>query len=287
MQALGKTVASSKNTILSKFNQSYVLSPNRCTNVFLVGKDKIKDVCNKRLLIDTKTNQEFCPQCISVEQEDQQLAKETLAIKKKNEIIHLYDSFSDNSLINPKLKKATFDNYEPPSMELANAKEAMMNFARNFDPNNSESIVITGDYRVGKSHLCVAATKEIMRKGYSAMFIEMNALFTKITSTWNKNSELTEDKLMSILANVDVLVLDDFGAEFTEKDAEGVTWKKTKTKDILERRLGRTNLFTTNFGVMELAGMYGEREFSRIMEDTQVLQMQGENYSLRNFKKEE
>lgn len=162
-----------------------------------------------------------------------------------------------------------------------------MDFARNFEPNKSESIVITGDYRVGKSHLCVAATKEIMRKGYSAMFIEMNALFTKITSTWNKNSELTEDKLMSILANVDVLVLDDFGAEFTEKDAEGVTWKKTKTKDILERRLGRTNLFTTNFGVMELAGMYGEREFSRIMEDTQVLKMNGENYSLRNFKKEE
>ncbi|NIA60650.1 ATP-binding protein [Bacillus pacificus] len=260
---------------------------NRCTNVFLVGKDKIKDVCNKRLLIDTKTNEEFCPQCRSVEQEDQQLAKETLAIKKKNEIIHLYDSFSDNSLINPKLKKATFDSYEPPTKELAKAKEVMMDFARNFDPNKSESIVITGDYRVGKSHLCVAATKEIMRKGYSAMFIEMNALFTKITSTWNKNSELTEDKLMSILANVDVLVLDDFGAEFTEKDAEGVTWKKTKTKDILERRLGRTNLFTTNFGVMELAGMYGEREFSRIMEDTQVLKMNGENYSLRNFKKEE
>ncbi len=287
MQALEKTVASSKNTILSNFTQRYVLSPNRCTNVFFVGKDKIKDVCNKRLLIDTETSEEFCPQCRSVEQEDQQLAKETLAIKRKNEIIHLYDSFSDNSLINPKLKKATFDSYIPPTAELANAKDVMMDFAENFDPNNPNSIVITGSYRVGKSHLCVAATKEIMRKGYSAMFIEMNALFTKITSTWNKNSELTEDKLMSIIANVDVLVLDDFGAEFTEKDAEGVTWKKTKTKDILERRLGRTNLFTTNFGVMELAEMYGEREFSRIMEDTQVLKMYGENYSLRNFKKEE
>ncbi len=172
----------------------------------------------------------FCPQCRSVEQEDQQLAKETLAIKKKNEIIHLYDSFSDNSLINPKLKKATFDSYIPPTPELANAKDVMMDFAKNFDPNNPNSIVITGSYRVGKSHLCVAATKEIMRKGYSAMFIEMNALFTKITSTWNKNSELTEDKLMSIIANVDVLVLDDFGAEFTEKDAEGSNLEENENK---------------------------------------------------------
>lgn len=79
----------------------------------LVGKEKFKDVCSKRMLIDIETNEEFCPQCRSVEKEDQKLAIETLAIKKKNEIIHLYDSFADNSLINDKLKKATFENYLP------------------------------------------------------------------------------------------------------------------------------------------------------------------------------
>lgn len=86
MQALGKTVASSKNTILSKFAQSYVLSPNRCTNVFLVGKDKIKDVCNKRLLIDTKTNEEFCPQCRSVEQDTSNLQKKHWLLRRKTKL---------------------------------------------------------------------------------------------------------------------------------------------------------------------------------------------------------
>ena len=59
------------------------MSPNRCTNVFLVGKENFKDVCSKRMLIDTETNEEFCPQCRSVEKEDQKLAIETLAIKRK------------------------------------------------------------------------------------------------------------------------------------------------------------------------------------------------------------
>ncbi|EJP84059.1 hypothetical protein IC3_05000 [Bacillus cereus VD142] len=94
-------------------------------------------------------------------------------------------------------------------------------------------------YGEGKSHLCVAATKELMKRGYSAMFIQMNKLFTKIKSTWSKNSELTEDKLMSLLAKVDVLIIDDFGAEFTEKDKEGVTWKQTKTNEIVDSRIGK------------------------------------------------
>ncbi|MBK5447461.1 ATP-binding protein [Bacillus sp. TH22] len=287
MQVIKKIVASSTNTTSRNASQRYVLSPNRCTNVFLVGQEKYKDVCSKRMLIDIETNEEFCPQCRSVEKEDQKLAIETLAIKKKNEIIHLYDSFADTSLINDKLKKATFENYVPPKKELNDAKEMIMNFVASFNKEEPTSVIITGDYGVGKSHLCVAAIKELMKKGHSAMFIQMNKLFTKIKSTWNKNSEMTEDKLMSLLAKVDVLIIDDFGAEFTEKDKEGVTWKQTKTNEIVDSRIGKSTLFTTNFNIGELAGMYGERDFSRMMENAEMLEMHGDNYRLRNFKKGE
>ncbi|MDG0933631.1 ATP-binding protein, partial [Bacillus paranthracis] len=127
----------------------------------------------------------------------------------------------------------------------------------------------------------------LMKRGYRAMFIQMNKLFTKIKSTWNKNSDLTEDKLMSLLAKVDVLIIDYFGAEFTEKDKEGVTWKQTKTNEIVDSRIGKSTLFTTNFSVDQLAEMYGERDFSRMMENAEMLEMFGDNYRLRNFKKGE
>lgn len=162
-----------------------------------------------------------------------------------------------------------------------------MDFVTSFNREEPTSMIITGDYGVGKSHLCVAATKELMKKGHSAMFIQMNKLFTKIKSTWNKNSEMKEDKLMSLLAKVDVLIIDDFGAEFTEKDKEGVTWKQTKTNEIVDSRIGKSTLFTTNFNIGELAGMYGERDFSRMMENAEMLEMHGDNYRLRNFKKGE
>lgn len=289
MQNLGQKVASLTNTIsdFRKWEKSYMVSPNRCTNVFLVGEDKIKDVCNKKMLIDKHTKEEFCPHCKMIEQEDQRLAEETLVIKQTCKVVHLYDAFSDNSLINDKLKKATFDNYNPTNENLALAKREMQRFVETFDPKNPESKVITGLYGIGKSHLCVAVTKVLMKKGYSALFIQMNKLFTKIKSTWNKNSELTEDKLMELLATVDVLVIDDLGAEFTERDKEGITWKQTKTNEIIDSRVGKSTLYTSNFTLGELAKMYGEREFSRMMENATKLEMTGENYRLRNFKKGE
>ncbi|MED1557551.1 ATP-binding protein [Bacillus paramycoides] len=289
MQKLGKKVATLTNTIsdFKQWEKNYMVSPNRCKNVFLVGEEKIKDVCNKKMLIDKHTNEEFCPHCKMIEQEDQRLAEETLVIKQTRKVVHLFDAFADNSLINDKLKKATFDNYNPTNENLARAKGEMQRFAETFDPKNPESKVITGLYGIGKSHLCVAVTKVLMKKGYSALFIQMNKLFTKIKSTWNRNSELTEDKLMELLATVDVLVIDDLGAEFTERDKEGITWKQTKTNEIIDSRVGKSTLYTSNFTTSELATMYGEREFSRMMENATKLEMAGDNYRLRNFKKGE
>ncbi|PEA85887.1 ATP-binding protein [Bacillus thuringiensis] len=289
MQKLGQKVASLTNTIsdFKQWEKNYMVSLNRCKNIFLVGEAKVKDVCNKKMLIDKHTNEEFCPHCKMIEQEDQRLAEETLVIKQTSKVIHLYDAFADNSLINDKLKKATFDNYNPTNENLARAKREMQHFAETFNPKDPESKVITGLYGIGKSHLCVAVTKVLMKKGYSALFIQMNKLFTKIKSTWNRNSELTEDKLMELLATVDVLVIDDLGAEFTERDKEGITWKKTKTNEIIDSRVGRSTLYTSNFTISELAEMYGEREFSRMMENATKLEMAGENHRLRHFKKEE
>lgn len=244
------------------------------------------DSCRRKMFLDDN-NRAYCWHCKEIAPQDIQLAQETLVIQKKNKIIHLYDSFADNSLINDKLKKATFDNYLPPSEELADAKQRIIDFVSTYNKEEPISLLITGDYGVGKSHLCVAATKELMKKGYSAMFIQMNKLFTKIKGTWNKNSELTEDELLTAIANVDVLVIDDFGAEFTEKDREGVTWKVTKTNEIIDSRVGKSTLYTTNFDVKELHDMYGVREFSRMMENADLLEMNGENYRLRNFKKGE
>ncbi|AOH54514.1 hypothetical protein ABE28_009130 [Peribacillus muralis] len=228
----------------------------------------------------------FCWYCEEIKGQDWQLAKETELIHQRNQIRGLYEEFAENSLINEKLKKATFANYVPPSPDLDSAKHAYIDFVKNYDPDNPQSLLVIGNYGTGKSHLAVAATKEFMKQEKSALFIQVNKLFTKITSTWNKNSELTEGKLMEIIASVELLVIDDFGAEFTEKDKSQITWKVTKMNEIIDSRCGKSTIFTTNFTISELSAMYGERDFSRMIQDADPIEMYGDNYRLRKFQKE-
>lgn len=246
--------------------------------------DKRCGDCQKLMFLDSY-GKSFCWYCEEIKGHDRQLAKETELLHQRKQIKGLYEEFAENSLINEKLKKATFTNYVPPSPDLEKAKHDYIEFVKNYDPDNPQSLLVIGNYGTGKSHLAVAATKEFMKKERSALFIQVNKLFTKITSTWNKNSELTEGKLMDIIASVDLLVIDDFGAEFTEKDKSQITWKVTKMNEIIDSRSGRSTIFTTNFTVSELSGMYGERDFSRMIQDADPIEMYGDNYRLRKFQK--
>lgn len=268
----------SQLTTYSTNTTSVPVSDKRCEN-------KIDGYyCNRKMFID-EHGQPFCWYCKEISVQDQQLANETKFNHKKKQIQSLYESFSENSLINEKLKKATFKNYIPPTPELEAAKDRYIDFVREYDSDNPISLLVIGNYGTGKSHLAVAATKEFMKMGKTALFIQVNKLFTKITSTWNKNSDLTESKLMDIISSVDLLVIDDFGAEFTEKDKSQITWKVTKMNEIIDSRAGRATIFTTNFTVGKLMGMYGERDYSRMIQDASIIEMYGENYRLRNFSK--
>lgn len=295
MGELKQVKHSSKNMISQnarrKAADQFELSPNRCKNTFLVGKNDFKDTCNKRMLIAKGTGKEFCPQCQTVEKEDQQLAKETQELQEKAKIIKLFKDFEDGSLINQKLKKAMFQNYVPPSKQLTEAKEACEQYVRTFNKKVGKNIMLVGDYGTGKSHLAVAMTKELMRRGVSACFITEEKLFTKLKATYNRKSEMTEDELLTMLSKMDCLVIDDLGAEKEPDDEEELKkhkWAQKKLFEIIDSRIGRHTIYTTNHAVTALYGIYNERIFSRIFDDeTEVIEMNGNNYRLRRFEKEQ
>lgn len=106
---------------------SVPVSDKRCKNLIKdkYGKEIEGYYCNKKMFLD-ENGKPFCWYCKEIAEQDKQLAKETEFIHKKNDIQKLFESFSDNSLINEKLKKATFKNYYPPTPELEAAKKSYM-----------------------------------------------------------------------------------------------------------------------------------------------------------------
>ena len=190
--------------------------------------------------------------------------------------------FAEESLINNDLIDATFKNYIPYNEDQKNARKELAHFAHNFDPDKPVTYILTGPFGVGKSHLAYATCKHILSesekrmmagegRGHSVLFLSVPKLLTKIQSTYNKDSGIKEDELLNYIGTVDLLVLDDIGAEYKSASK----WAQSKLFEIVDSRVGRSMIYTTNLTVAEFDTGFGARISSRMQRHSYILELSG------------
>lgn len=216
--------------------------------------------------------------------EDIKLAKQVIENNKKAKFTKLYNIFNDNSLVNASLKSASFKSYHAPTEELSNAKRRLMEYASKFDKQSSSNLLLVGNYGTGKSHLAVAVTKELMNKGFTCLFLSVPKLLTKIKQTYSGNTSFNEADILNLIESVDLFVLDDLGTEYTNLNKENDNWTHTKLFEVLDSRSGKPTIYTTNLSSDELKQKVNARNLSRIMDGTEVIQMNGPDYRMRGFR---
>ncbi|MCM3761840.1 ATP-binding protein [Alkalihalobacillus oceani] len=214
--------------------------------------------------------------------EDLALAESVLKRRKQLEKERLYTLFDQNSLINADLQQVNFDTYEPKNPSQVQAKNVAEQYATDFSLTTAGNLLFTGTYGLGKSHLAVAVVKQLLKRGYSCLFISVPKLLTTLKATYNKNSDQSEDELLRGLEKTDCLVLDDIGAEHGN-DQQG-SWSIAKVFEVVDSRLGKPTIFTTNLTGKELMQKVGARNFSRMMNKTEAITISGEDYRLLQFK---
>lgn len=205
---------------------------------------------------------------------DIELAKQAKERSKRLKLAKMKEKFDYYSLLNGSLKNATLENYEPTNSDLAQAKQHIEKYIREFD--GEKNLLLHGSYGTGKSHLSVAITKKIMEQGKECLFLSLPKLLTKIKDTYN-NKGVTEEELLEVIQNVDLLVLDDLGAEHS------TDWSVSKLFEILDDRSGKATIYTTNLSSKELRERFNERNFSRLMENTEIIIMNGKDYRRKEF----
>lgn len=209
--------------------------------------------------------------------EDISIGKEMTAFKEKVEQDKIYDFFTSNSLINEGIKDATFINYVPTHPSQKKAVVVCGKYIAAFRKDDAKSILLTGETGVGKTHLALSTLKEILREGYTGLFVSLPTLLTKIKNTYDKNntSGVSVDKILNLIREVDLLVLDDLGAE------AGTNHDIQKVFEILDSRQGKSNIYTTNLSKSDFEETFGKRNFSRIMKDTYIVPVKGNDYRLQ------
>lgn len=199
--------------------------------------------------------------------------------QRKAKVKNLQSIFNQNSLINNDLIDATFDNYD--SIYFRNEFKKAQGYAEEFNLNEPKNLLFQGTFGTGKSHLSVAITKEIMKKGYSAIFISIPQLLTKIRNSYNKNSEHSEEEILNMIMTADLVVFDDIGAE---SGASG--WAMQKLFEVIDGRLGKHNIFTTNLSSNDFENSIElKRIFSRMVSKVEFIVMNGKDYRFNHLGK--
>lgn len=210
---------------------------------------------------------------------DCQFKPDIIASKKRIEQRKLNDIFN-RSLTNPDVKEASFESSDiqitdstlsfTEKTPYIKAFEFINNFST--EKKKNQNLILEGTTGTGKSFLAYSIGRELKDRGYTVLFIDIVELLMTIKNTFNKSSDETEMEILNLIAKVDLLILDDVGAN------KQTDWAVEKLYDITNKRQGKNTIFTTNLSVQE---MKAEREpllnrcYSRMLNKATIVKMYG------------
>ncbi len=126
---------------------------------------------------------------------------------------------------------------------LEQAKLVTEAFARDYPAGNDTGLLIMGPCGAGKTHLAVAALRQIVLRGHAGLFYDYRELLKEIQGSYNPESQTSELGVLEPVLTADVLLLDDLGA------GKPSPWALETVGHILNTRYNekRVTLLTTNY----------------------------------------
>jgi DNA replication protein DnaC len=138
---------------------------------------------------------------------------------------------------------ASREQLEGWNRSLAQAKLVVQRFAEEFPLGSDHGLLLMGPCGVGKTHLAVAALKQIVLRGHSGLFYDYRELLKEIQNSYSEESQATEMGVLEPVLNAEVLVLDDVGS------SKPSLWALETVGHVLNTRYNenRVTLLSTNF----------------------------------------
>lgn len=212
-----------------------------------------------------------CPNCRFYEHttKEQEANQKIYAEKQKEKQLNY---MKRNSIVNDNITlKYTLETYKNDNRESEQAKINAKFWLEALE-KSPVHIVLTGGTGVGKTHLSVAIANEYLKQSdYSKKVIVINyrELLEQLKIGFNDSSvyKQLQGTILQEIKKADFVVIDDLGAELgaIEKQAMPTQYNLDTLQSIVEARLNKATLFTSNFNSKELRRAYGERIFSRIV----------------------
>ncbi|HKP86848.1 MAG TPA: ATP-binding protein [Blastocatellia bacterium] len=173
------------------------------------------------------------------------------------------------------------DNFELLQPSLHRALMNTKKFVEEY-PLVDVGLLYLGRCGVGKTHLGVAALKELIKKGIPGLFYDFRDLLKEIQDSYNPKTHTSELKILAPVFEAEVLVLDELGA------SKPTEWVQETMTHIINKRYNdkKVTIFSSNYLDIPIGTAYDEtltdrlgvRLRSRLHEMCRLVMMEGDDY---------
>ncbi len=165
------------------------------------------------------------------------------------------------------ISECTFDNFKLKYYTDADSEKRMRGifnickeYAENFAPETASNLLFMGASGLGKTHLSLAITGEVVKKGYLPVYGPAENLFNMIEKE-RFSSFGNESDSYNTMINCDLLVIDDLGSEFMTTFSKSILYNLINSR-ILSKK---PTIISTNLTMKEIEKLYSPRIASRLL----------------------
>ena len=149
--------------------------------------------------------------------------------KKRKHYKEIINQFYSQNYISKRLKEYKFDNFKVTNINKKEVEIAKDYTNKCINNKLENGLIITGNSGVGKTHLAASISNELLQKDILVLMGRLTSLLDMIKETFKDNSK-SENELIDLFSNLDMIVIDDLG---TEKISQ---WALDKLYTIIENR---------------------------------------------------
>ena len=184
--------------------------------------------------------------------------------------------FKDISIVDSKFDKSTF--------EKADMSDEHIKFCKNFSERfisrgqAPKGLLLHGTVGTGKTYASACVANELMNSGKTVLVMQLGLYLNKLQREWAE----AEKEVLKQVAECDLLVIDDFGAEKVSEFVIEKTFNLIDTRYRAEKPI----IITSNLNLKQIENKFTERVADRISEMCILYAVKGES-KRKNIKNDE
>ncbi len=165
---------------------------------------------------------------------------------------------------------STFATYRATTPSMTLALETCQGYADNFGEHfqAGRNLLLCGNVGNGKTHLASSIVQQVIRKlGAVAVITSAAEIIRVFKRSMDRNAGYTEGDVIAELADFDLLVIDEVGAQ------AGTHYELSVLHEVLDRRyqMIKPTVVVSNMDARELGQYIGERALDRLRENKALL----------------